>query len=268
MTDLSEHTGIAQFGRACQYVLEHDTHAPGSVDRVLTERMVRLCAETADFLYGEFTPTRVPQFAACPPGLRTSHAAATRGCVTPEERVAGIARFAAALQEKIQDPSLDAMTVGGTEEAIVARGSDWCTDVARVGCILCQVAGVPARLVFLVDTAVAYTGHVICEAYREGVWGAVDASTAVVYRHANGKPASTWELMASPALIAAHAAPRAGYTTVGQFRAAAIANYFLADRARYDYTPSGMNAYCRSILEMSMRGWPGGLRWLHGEERL
>jgi len=30
---------------------------------------------------------------------------------------------------------------------------------------------------------------------------------------------------------------------------------------------SGINAHYRAILEMSRKGWPGGLRWLFGEER-
>ena len=34
----------------------------------------------------------------------------------------------------------------------------------------------------------------------------------------------------------------------------------------YDYAVSPINDYYRSILEMSGRGWPGGLRWLHGED--
>ena len=46
----------------------------------------------------------------------------------------------------------------------------------------------------------------------------------------------------------------------------AIVNYFVWEADRYDFTVSGLNPYTRSILEQSMRGWPGGLRWLHGED--
>jgi hypothetical protein len=127
---------------------------------------------------------------------------------------------------------------------------------------------VPARLVILANTAVAYSGHVIIEAHRDAAWGAVDTSTAVVYRHPDGKPASVWELMNQPRLVEAHwKGASTFYTTVGQFRAAAISNYSLWESASYDYTVSPLNAYYRSILEMSLRGWPGGLRWLHGEDR-
>ncbi len=45
-----------------------------------------------------------------------------------------------------------------------------------------------------------------------------------------------------------------------------MANYFCRQSEAYDYTITGLNAYCISILEMSNQGWPGGLRWLHGED--
>ena len=69
-----------------------------------------------------------------------------------------------------------------------------------------------------------------------------------------------------PALVVTHQGPGACYTTVGQFRAAGVANYFCWRSASYDYTVTGLNEYYTSILEMADRGWPGGLRWLHGEE--
>ena len=51
MFDVSAYRGIAQFGKAYQTMLENDAHAPGSVDRALAEEMVRLCPETAEYLY-------------------------------------------------------------------------------------------------------------------------------------------------------------------------------------------------------------------------
>ncbi|MBI3946989.1 MAG: hypothetical protein HY321_13780 [Armatimonadetes bacterium] len=176
----------------------------------------------------------------------------------------GIARFCSALGERAPDGLAEAR-LGGLEEEIIRRGSDWCTDVARAACALCQVAGIPARLVCLADTARAYCGHAIIEAARSGVWGAADPSTAVVYRLPGGRPASTWDLMSSPDLIEAHCRATGGfYTTPGQFRAGAIAEYAIWKRREYDYTVSALNEYYRTILEMSAAGWPGGLRWLHG----
>ena len=55
--DISRHQGIDQFGKAYRITLENDPHASGSVDRVLAETMVRLCTETADYLYKGYSLT-------------------------------------------------------------------------------------------------------------------------------------------------------------------------------------------------------------------
>ena len=54
--DVSRYQGIHQFGRDYAFMLENDTHALGCIDRVLAEKMVRLCAETMDFLYIGYSP--------------------------------------------------------------------------------------------------------------------------------------------------------------------------------------------------------------------
>ena len=257
--DLTPYTGPGQFGPAYRRMLEQDCHAPGSVDRVLLERMVRICAETAAHLYGGFTPTTLHYAQGSRPGLERLVA----GLVDPVDVVDAVVSVCAGIARSA--PAGIDFPIGGTEEQIIARGTDWCTDLVRVACVLCQVAGVPARIIYLADTGRAYSGHAIIEAHRSGVWGAVDPLGGVIYRHPDGRSATTWELMRNTALLMRHAP--APYTNPGQFRAAAVANYFIQDSASYDYTVSGLNAYYRSILEMSVRGWPGGLRWLHGEDQ-
>jgi hypothetical protein len=254
--DLTPYTGLGQFGPAYRRMLEQDCHAPGSVDRLLQQRMVRLCAATAGHLYSGFTPAEARYQSGSRPVLERAAAA----LATMED----VAAFCAAIAERAP-AGLDDLLVGGTEEQIIERGCDWCTDLARVACALCQVRGVPARIIYLADVEQAYSGHAIIEARRAGVWGAVDPTGSVVYRHPGGRPASTWDLMSDADLLMRHAP--APFTTVGQFRRAAVANYFIGDSAFYAYTVSGPNAYYRSILEMSGKGWPGGLRWLHGEDR-
>jgi len=266
MAALAQFGGVGQFGRAYQTMFENDAHVPGSVDCVLMERMIRLCPETAAYLYEKHTPTQVRYPGGSRPELERCVEVATAACNSDKERIAEIARFCADLGKNVSE-DLDAMLVGGTEEEIIRRGSDWCTDVARVGCALYQVAGFPARLVYLADTAQAYSGHVIAEVYRSGAWGAADPTTAVVYCRPEGSPASTWELMNHLLWIDAHRkAAGTPYTRAGQFRCAAVSNYFCWEREKYEYTTSRLNNYYRSILEMSDRGWPGGLRWLHGED--
>ncbi len=266
--EIAKYIGEDQFGPAYQIMLAGDAHAPGSVDRVLWQRMVRLDPATANYLYGSYTPTTLRYRSGSRPELERFLRAATAGARDPEAIVDGIARWCADIAEAADELSLDDLRMGGTEEAIVKRGTDWCTDLSRVGCVLCQVAGLPARLVGLFNTAAAYSGHVIVEVLRQGRWGCVDVVNGVVYRHDGGAPASAWELQRAPQLIAAHRRLHGGYGSPAQFLGVAIVNYFVWEADRYDFTVSGLNSYTRSILEQSMRGWPDGLRWLHGEDEL
>lgn len=57
--DVSCFRGPGAFGRAYAFMLEHDAHKPGSVDRQLMHVMVRLCPQMVDYLYGAFTPLHI-----------------------------------------------------------------------------------------------------------------------------------------------------------------------------------------------------------------
>ncbi|MEW6753561.1 MAG: transglutaminase-like domain-containing protein [Candidatus Latescibacterota bacterium] len=267
--DLTPQRGPAALGPAYRYMLEHDAHAPGAVDRGLLAEMVRIGPATVEVLYAGCPPEPVRYAPGSRPVLEGIVGEAIGAAKPPEERTRRLAVWTARFYRGAPAVSLDAVVLGGTEEEVIARGSDWCTDVARVACVLAQVAGMPARLVYLFDLDQAYSGHAIVEVWRDGGWGAVDACTGVVYRE-DGRPASTWSLMRAPDLVAAHraACPGALYTTAAQFRAAAVANYAIWEARQYEYPVSGLNAYYRSILSMADQGWPGGLRWLHGEDRL
>jgi len=267
MNNIFKYQGLSQFGPAYGVMLKNDTHAPGSIDWTLMENMIRLCPETVDYLYGKYTPTKNLYKKGSRPELEHYIKAILENS-SGERQIKAITRFTSNLQKKVSD-NLDLMQFGGTEEEIIARHSDWCTDVARVGCALCQVAGFPARIVYLFDIKRAYSGHVIIEVYRNKVWGAVDSLRDVIYRDPKGRPVSAWNLVNDRRLIERHylkdklVMPRA----VGQFRGVAVSNYFVWRRGEYDYTQSKTNKYYRSILENSNQGWPGGLRWIHDEDR-
>ena len=266
MIDISAYRGPAQLGKAYQIMYENDTHAAGSVDLILGENMILLCKETAEYLYTAYTPEKSGYKKGVKPELEKYVEKIISVCGSDEECIEKITLFTSSLQDRATS-DLDSMKFGGTEEDIITRGSDWCTDVARVGCALCQVAGFSARMVYLFDVTKAYHGHVIIEAYRDSAWGAVDTVTNVIYRHEGGKAASVWELINSPEIIEKHwRGDSTYYTTSEQFSRAAISSYFVWDCREYDYTVSGLNDYKRAVLEMAEKGWPGGLRWLHGEE--
>ncbi len=264
--NLPDHTGLSQFGPAYETMLANDSHAPGSVDRVLTERMVRLCEATRQTLYDGFTPTTVRDVASSK--IVNLANVIVEGVEESEKQVDCVAAYVSRLTHDVRDESLEEMRFGGTEEEIIARGSDWCTDLTRVGCILSQAVSIPARMVMLYNTDQAYSGHVIIEVSRSSTWGAVDPTAGIVYRDQSGSPVTVWDLMQNADLVHEGRKPGGSESIYGdpdQFLGVAISNYSLADRDSYDYTITGLNGYCRSILEMSEKGWPGGLRWLHGE---
>jgi len=247
-------------------MLENDTHAPGSVDCELAASMIRLCEDTAAYIYDAYTDLHIGYVKGSRPALEAILSEFKPSGFDHGQLIPAIAEFTRGLAKK-RPRELDAMRFGGTEEQIIERGSEWCTDVARVGCALYQIAGFPSRIVNLFNLNAAYSGDVMVEVYRSEMWGAIDTNSGVVYRKDDGVPATTWELMNDAALVDRHKSPEAWYTQPEQFTAAGIANYSVRDAKRYDYAVSGVNDYYRAILSMGGQGWPGGLRWLQGEDR-
>ena len=135
--EIARYIGEDQFGPAYRVMLAGDAHAPRSVDRVLFQRMIRLGTATADYLYASYTPTTLRYRHGSRPKLERFLGAATTPATTPEELVDGIARWCAEIAHAADSLSLDDLRLGGTEEAIVRRGTDRCTDLARVGCVCC-----------------------------------------------------------------------------------------------------------------------------------
>ncbi len=169
--NLASLTGPKAFGKAYQRMLENDTHAPGSVERELAASMIRLCEDTAIYLYDAFTDLHIGYVEGSRPVLEEAHSAIKPSPIDPGQLIPAIANLTRGLAEKRPRGGLDAMRFGGTEEQIIERGSEWCTDVARVACALYQVAGFPCRIVNLFNLNAAYSGHVIVEVYRSETWG-------------------------------------------------------------------------------------------------
>jgi len=261
--------GLGAFGPAYRRMLERWPSAPGSVDEVLGRQMVLLTPETVAELYRPPGPARYEHGGR--PELARFVERAIQDISDEDAKVRAIAeavcQWARAFEDSPGSRDYDNYRFGGTEESILTRGTDNCSEVSRLACALFQVAGLPARMGILVNTEQTYSGHVVCEVFYKDGWGAVDALTNVICQHPDGRPASLWELHRSPDLVRAHARPDAHYTNPDQFRRVAITSYDVADANQYDYTESPINDYVRAIWKMSDAGWPGGLRWLFGEDR-
>ena len=257
---------------AYQRMLQRDVHAPNTVDRVLTNKMIRLTEASADYLYRDYTSVQaLYEYGSRPEMESAVRLALKTQCleshVVSLESLRRVIVFLASIASSADDIPLHDLIFGGTEERITARPTDWCTDLARAACVMLHIAGAAARLVCLFNTARAYSGHQVIETYIDGSWVCADPVRGYAFKRSDGKPASALDVMRertnSHSTTSTNASPRKHNDL---FRAVFIVNYNPLLSSTYDFTESKANAYYLSILNESSSGWPDGLRWLHGED--
>ena len=266
MDNLSAYKGINQFGRAYEIMLENDIHGKNSVDRVIFENMIRLCDDTKEYLYGDYTKKEIEYILGSRADLESLVYKLISEVTSVEDKIIKIVSFCSRLYEIIESDDLDDMIFGGTEEHIMKRGSNWCTNISRVACILYQLIGLPSRIIQLFNIHYAYSGHVVVEVFRNNTWGVVDPTNDIGYSHIDGTHASAWNIMnGNRDVLAKDSSGHTSDIDFNQFSGIAISNYYINDHINYDYSVSGINQYYKGILEMNDKGWPGGIRWLYGE---
>lgn len=266
---IEAYKGIKQFGKAYEIMLENDSHAPNSVDIELIQNMIKLCDETKDYLYETYTPPAVKYKRGSRPVIEAIINCIIQHYNNDENRILAIAEYCSNLSNKMLDADSNNMLLGGTEEEIIERGngSDWCTDISRVGCIMYQAAGFPSRIVNTFNLDHAYSGHVVNEVYRNGIWGVVDTTNGIVYYHHGKKPVTSWEVMNRVnTVVGLKYDGSLVKIDFDQFKGVAISNYLASNHIEYNYSISRVNNYYSKILEASYEGWPGGLRWIHNED--
>jgi hypothetical protein len=251
-------TGLRGLSPGIDRLLDHRIYAPLTVDAVLQDTALvvtedvyeRLLAppDVARFRFDEL-PQRRLLLAALVERLRL------RG--NGRECLDQIARFTAAIELLFPSPehsaaggyyrTPDDFYWGGTEEQVIAKGSDWCHEVARVYCALAQVAGIPARIVYTLGWD---DGHVIAEAYADGAWTLVDPLAAKVYAREDGRPLGAVGMArARMAELRRATLARGGpYVHERFFEFIAVADYFLIEAGHYSYALSRCNEFYRELL--------------------
>lgn len=152
--------------------------AVAGVDRYHANHFVVYRPETAEFLYRDYTPTEVGYRAGTLPAYEKVVARHTAGRSSAREKAAALL---AAMPEILKHPTVPPCGPpvradrGLLDEPLLASGGGFCNEQARVFVRLCQVAGIPARLVFLFY-ADHRTGHTIAEFYVDGRWSMADTS--------------------------------------------------------------------------------------------
>jgi len=265
--------GIGIFGKQYEFGYKNETQAEGSVVRVLFDEMIKLDEDSVDYLYSSYTDLSKRYEQGCRPVLERI-VDELKG-VTNAETVDNIMKFCRNVVTRCNMPSKN-FIYGGTEEDVIERATYWCTDVARVACVLFQIAGFPSRIIVTVNSNFAYCGHSVAEVYYDNKWCLTDPNAGLAFRHENGSPASAWEVHNNYE-IANKIYHNSDLDSYGnsiffppgeQFDSIGISNYYVGDMDKYDYTTSGTNEFYRKILKHSGEKWAGGLRWVHGEEFL
>jgi hypothetical protein len=165
-------------------------HGTAGIDLWQANHFIACRAETARYLYEAYTPLTVRYRKGTMPVCESIVAKYTAGISTDREKA--LALLIRAVPEQIGHPSIPPYSADCppdralSEEDLLTSGKGWCNEQARVFVRLCQVAGIPARMVFLFY-ADKKSGHVIAEFYADGRWCMADSSWGCAFPGADGK---------------------------------------------------------------------------------
>ena len=244
------------------YWFQNRIYSPGTVDAVLEDNAICVNDDHEEMLAAPPPSSRVEQLGRLESDRMMLALLARSLRVTEREHSVGQLRRIAEFTKDIEhnfpartNPAAEGyyrspeeFWWGGTEEMVIAKGSDWCHEVARVYSALCQVIGIPCRLVY---TASEDDGHVIAEAYWQGAWTLVDPMAAKVYVKPDGSPVSVLDLKAASCEeLVAYTSSREGYyVNPVFFKHLHVAEYWLTDSAMYDYSTSLCNSFYQRLLK-------------------
>lgn len=169
----------------------------GGIDRWQANHFIVYRHETAKFLYGEYTPTKVAYRKGLFPALERIVAHYTTA--DQSDRQKAITLLTKAMPQHLLHPTVPPMgPMVPTnrvldDEALLASGCAWCNEQARVYIRLCQIAEIPARMIFLFYSD-GKMGHVVAEFYADGHWCLADSSWICVFADERGRLLSAAEL--------------------------------------------------------------------------
>jgi hypothetical protein len=151
--------------------------------------------ETSAYLYSDYTALRVDYREGTFPTIERA-VAHLRG--QPTSMSLAIKVLTHVLPEVVKHPTVPPCgrwmppSRGTDDEGLALSGIAWCNEQSRVFVRLCQVLGIPARMIFLFF-ANGKTGHVSSEFYADGKWVHADPSWFCVFPDAAGVPMSALE---------------------------------------------------------------------------
>lgn len=160
------------------------------VDRYQANHFVVYGPPTAKYVYGEYTPLKLNYRKGSLPTYEAAVAKYTAGCATDTDKA--VALLTRAMADLTKHPTMPPCGAGVSpsrgleDEPLLASGLAWCNEQARIYVRLCQVAGIPARIVHLFYSD-KRTGHTIAEFHADGRWAMADATWLCVFPGPDGK---------------------------------------------------------------------------------
>lgn len=237
--------GYGVFGKAYEVMYAHDLHNPASIDHELMKNMILLDDQSAAILYSRVVRHNYG-------GHELYQFAQQFKASIEKETIQNVLRYTQEIAAAF-DTDFDDMLFGGTEKQILDRGTDWCSDMARVGAVLLQCLGIPCRMLYLANPGKAYNGHVVNEAFYEGRYGVVDFIYG--YQFYDRTPKSAFEIQRNPEILAAY--PE---SYQGLFSAIAISEYDPCAPGN-NYSISRPNDYYLKLIHTDHENM-----WLMGED--
>jgi len=157
------------------------------------EEQLYLTAETAEYVYSDYTPLELKYEHGSRPKLDETVDMLTTPEMSEFERLLWLGRFVRDLPNKHNWAPMP--FTGGTEEELIEKAPAMCNEQARLLVVLCQVAGMPARYV-----GHHIGGHGVTEVYVDGSWAYYDIRGKFFFKE-DGRLANTWEIWQDPAII-------------------------------------------------------------------
>jgi hypothetical protein len=180
------------------YVLNYEQLAANygeNVEFQLRREQIILCPQTVGYLYGKQSIPDISDYiTGSRPSLENVVAKTIDGC--QNEKALAIMRFCRELKKKDTLKPGKGFEFGGTDELLIEKGEDLCETLSRLFVGLCEIAGIPARLV-MHDIG----GHINAEAYIDGHWGYIDPRFGLYFLKPDGHLASVWEIWDDPSLL-------------------------------------------------------------------
>jgi len=248
--------GYGIFGKAYEVMFRNDLYDEDSVDHYILRNMILLDEDSKAFLYQK--PQRISDDIRFH-GLY-DYSLQFKG-LNDFESICNVKTFLFNIVHNF-DMQFENMVFGGSEKEIIERGTDWCTDISRVGAALLQCLKIPSRIVVIVNKDVAYNGHQVVEAYVDGKYMMCDFLYGVVGKI--NTIYSVYDLLNKPEQVKniyqSNIKEGLQLDYISElYNLAAISEYDITKE--YNYTISRPNEYYLRLVKLKLNG-----QWQMGED--